>query len=325
MILKYNDRVVTHNDRWFAPRVYNVILNQTTGGTISANPVSGINGTTVTLSNSPSTNYTFNGYTISGSTLYDNNKFDINGSNVTCSASWTYVDPYNPLNLPSFTIRLLYPNGVTPTLNKYKIGGFKQVSSSPNVWDLTYSDRNASWQSLSSYITNTFIKVLGANTTGVTNLSGAFHDCKNLTHVALFDTSSVTNMSIMFSTCTSLVSVPLFDTSKVTSMMNMFKDCRVITTIPLFNTSRVTSMNSMLSNCYKLTYIPLFNTSKVTDMNNMAQACYKVESGALALYQQASSQSRPPTHYRTFIECGRDTTTGYAELQHIPESWGGLA
>lgn len=75
------------------PTVYNVILNQTIGGTISAVPMSGINGTTVTLSNSPDTNYTFNGYTISGSTLYNTNKFDINDSDVTCSASWTYIQP----------------------------------------------------------------------------------------------------------------------------------------------------------------------------------------------------------------------------------------
>lgn len=102
-MITYNNKVVLNNGRWIIgyrvpeppppPQVYNVILNQTTGGTISASPMSGIDGTTVTLSNSPSTNYTFNGYTISGSTLYNNNKFDINGSDVTCSASWTYVQP----------------------------------------------------------------------------------------------------------------------------------------------------------------------------------------------------------------------------------------
>lgn len=231
-------------------------------------------------------------------------------------------DPLNPYNLPAHTLRLLYPNGVTPTYSgPTGYGRFKQVSSSPNIWDLTYSDINGSWKSLSAYITNKFTKVLGANATGVNNMSAAFRNCKNLTVVNLFDTSSVTDMSMMFSTCTALTTVPLFNTSKVTSMMNMFKDCRVITTIPLFDTSRVTSMNSMLSNCYKLTYIPLFNTSRVTDMNNIAQGCSKVQGGALALYQQASSQTNVPTHYRSFTGCGSDTTTGAAELQQIPSDW----
>lgn len=70
-----------------------VYLNQSTGGTISASPMSGVDGDTVTLSNTPSTNYTFNGYSVNGSTLYSGNKFDFNGSDVTCSASWTYHDP----------------------------------------------------------------------------------------------------------------------------------------------------------------------------------------------------------------------------------------
>jgi len=47
-----------------------------------------------------------------------------------------------------------------------------------------------------------------------------------------------------------------------------------------------------------------------------------VESGALALYQQASTQATPPAyHHYTFYRCGRDTTTGAAELAQIPSSW----
>jgi len=54
--------------------------------------------------------------------------------------------------------------------------------------------------------------------------------------------------------------------------------------------------------------------------------CTKVESGALALYQQASTQTRPPSsHTYCFRSCGSDTTTGAAELAQIPSSWGGTA
>ena len=58
----------------------------------------------------------------------------------------------------------------------------------------------------------------------------------------------------------------------------------------------------------------------------MLYSCEKVESGALALYNQMSSQVNPPRRYSyCFTGCGEDTTTGYAELQQIPQSWGGLA
>ena len=44
------------------------------------------------------------------------------------------------------------------------------------------------------------------------------------------------------------------------------------------------------------------------------------------MYQQMSTQATPPTSYTdTFKNCGRDTTTGAAELAQIPESWGGTA
>jgi len=57
-------------------------------------------------------------------------------------------------------------------------------------------------------------------------------------------------------------------------------------------------------------------------MMSMFYNCYKVESGALALYQQASTQATPPSsHSGTFSNCGRDTVTGAAELAQIPSNW----
>jgi hypothetical protein len=61
-------------------------------------------------------------------------------------------------------------------------------------------------------------------------------------------------------------------------------------------------------------------------MSGMFDSCYKVQSGALALYQQASTQATPPTdHTGTFTNCGRDTVTGAAELAQIPQDWGGTS
>jgi hypothetical protein len=57
-------------------------------------------------------------------------------------------------------------------------------------------------------------------------------------------------------------------------------------------------------------------------MNYMFGECVNVQSGALALYQQASTQTNPPSnHGGTFYNCGSNTTTGAAELAQIPSDW----
>lgn len=122
-------------------------------------------------------------------------------------------------SLPPYTIRMKFTTGITPEFSK---GTATQISSSPNVWDLTYE--NSDWSYLfssQSYL----IEVIEANTTGVTNMDGMFQACDSLTSVPLFDTSSVIGMWCMFHTCMSLTSIPLFDTSEVEYMTNMFMNC----------------------------------------------------------------------------------------------------
>ena len=249
------------------------------------------------------------------------------------------IDPYNPLDLPPYTIRLKYKQGTTPEFSK---GTGIQVSQSPNIWDLTYE--NSNWNEL-LYLHVDLLEVLGANTTGVTDMhwmlgncyslttvplfdtsnvtdmGAMLIDCQSLTSVPLFDTSNVTDMWIMLGDCYSLTSVPLFDTSKVTNMDEMFWRCKSLTSVPLFNTSNVTKMNSMFHECESLTTITLFDTSKVTTMDNMFNDCTNVVSGALAFYQQASTQVNTPSHDNTFTNCGINTQTGAAELAQIPNDW----
>ena len=63
-------------------------------------------------------------------------------------------------------------------------------------------------------------------------------------------------------------------------------------------------MTDMFAGCSSLIAIPLFNTSNVTNMEGAFFDCRNVQSGALALYQQASSQANPPTdHSYTFYDC----------------------
>lgn len=122
----------------------------------------------------------------------------------------------------------------------------------------------------------------------------------HLTHVLGANTTGVTSMRSLFDNCDTLVSVCLFDTSTCETMEQMFYECRA------------------------LTHIPLFNTSNVENMDYAFYNCRAVQSGALALYQQASTQANPPSdHFHTFYRCGYNTDTGTAELDQIPSDWGG--
>jgi len=113
-------------------------------------------------------------------------------------------------------------------------------------------------------------------------------------------------------------------TQDVTAMGGLFKGCTSLTNVALFDTSNVTDMAGMFQNCTALSVVPLFDTTNATNIAGMFENCYNVQSGALALYQQASTQTNPPTnHINTFLNCGRDTVTGAAELAQIPSSWGG--
>ena len=220
--------------------------------------------------------------------------------------------------IPTNTIRLRYKAGVTPTFSK---GTAVQVSQNPNVWDLTYYSSVLGWATLLQEHED-LVEVLGANSSRIRSTYRMFYNCSSLNSVALFDTSNVINMSLMFAGCSSLASVPLFNTSSVTSRATMFYNCSSLTSVPLFDTTNVTDMPLMFSYCSSLTSVPLFDTTNVTDVSRIFFNCTNVESGALALYNQMSTQAIPPeSHDKTFYNCGSDTVTGAAELAQIPSDW----
>lgn len=227
--------------------------------------------------------------------------------------------------LPSNTVRVRTSDGNVPvkghSTTSYESATL--VEGTTDVYDVYKS--GTSFSNLlrgSSNIT----EVLGANTEGITNMKYMFNSCNSLTTVALFDTSSVTDMQYMFYKCSALTSVPLFDTSSAIWMSHMFDQCSSLTTVPLIDTSSATNMDYMFYKCTSLTAVQLFDTTMLDNMDYMFNNCYNVESGALALYNQASTQRSPPSsHVATFYHCGSDTTTGAAELAQIPASWGGTA
>ena len=209
-------------------------------------------------------------------------------------------DPYNPLNLPPNTVRVRTSDGnPPPKVTPITYDTATRVPGTTDVYDIYKSGKsflNLLYGSVSGG--SNVIEVLGANTSGITN------------------------MDSMFLRCTALSAVPIFDTRSVTNMQQMFGHCSALSSVPLFNTSGVISMYAMFDGCTSLTAVPLFDTTCAADMDYMFKNCYKVESGALALYQQASTQVKPPHYHNSaFVNCGRDTVAGAAELAQIPSGW----
>lgn len=207
--------------------------------------------------------------------------------------------------MPPYTIRLQYPDGITPTFRR---GDSVQVSVSPNVWDLTTINvaPSSSWQ---DHVTGPedwhqllkddkdVVAVLGANSTGVTLMHQLFSGCSHLSRVVLFDTASVTNTAWMHDRNYLLSNIPSYNLSNNTNMDGMFAMCNSLSQIPMFNTSRVTSMEStfwqtalevmvqwdtsnvtnmegMFKDTLRLRTVPMLNTSNVTDMSFMFASSY---------------------------------------------------
>lgn len=298
-----------------------------------------------------STIYTLNGKVLTNAT---NNKW----------LTKKYVDPYNPLGLPPNTLRVRTSDGQPPR----KISGWYSTSyetatlveGTNDVYDVYKSGNSFAYLLYGfDFQTSTMsnvIEILGANTTGITNMQNMFDGC-NISTAPLFDTSAVTNMASMFCNCMNLESVPLYDTANVSNFRAMlagstsgvvdsskvnkirtipnfnlssatdisYLACRtLIESFPMFNTSNISGFDSLCRDCLNLKAVPLLNTSSANNVTQMFYNCPNVESGALALYQQMSTQTTPPgTHTNTFTDCGSNTVTGAAELAQIPSSWGG--
>jgi surface protein len=193
-------------------------------------------------------------------------------------------DPYDPSTIPDHTIRCRFTPGFVPSdAPSYRPLTTKTlVVPDQNIWDITRESPD--WGFLVMEIGREgLIEVLGAKSSGVTDMSATFRDCSLLESVQLFDTSSVTSMGGgeaygMFKRCSSLRSVPLFDTSSCGNMGSMFYNCSSLTTVPLFDTSSCTNMRQMFYNCSSLTTVPLFDTSSCTNMEYMLRGCSSLTS-----------------------------------------------
>ena len=131
--------------------------------------------------------------------------------------------------------------------------------------------------------TDSLLKVLDMNTSGLTSCSNMFRYNKNLTSINCnWDTSNVNSMYQMFYNCKSLASLDVnnFSTSNVTNMNSMFTNCTNLTSLDVsnFDTSNVTEMSWMFQNCNNLTSLDVsnFDTKSASSITAMFRGCSKL-------------------------------------------------
>ena len=123
---KFSGSNVTAKANFIEDPKRTVTVTQTSGGTVNASPTVGYDGTIITLSNTPNTNYTLRNYSITGATL-TGNKFNLNGSNVTVKGNFFKDD--------------------IPTADQIKIGSQTWTNK-----DLRYKPTGVVWyNTISSY------------------------------------------------------------------------------------------------------------------------------------------------------------------------------
>lgn len=256
-------------------------------------------------------------------------------------------DPYNPLNLPLYTVRVRTDGNPPDTSMGYAwYVTATLVPGTNDIYDVT-AEPGTSMRRLLAYCTNV-IEVLGANTKGITNMKEMFIGCQNMVRSVVFDTSLVTDMEGMFYDCLAIESIPHFDTHNVTTMFQTFGNCELVEYFPDFDTSNVTNMWYTFYRCINMKRCPNINTRNVTNFDGtfwmcknlevvpqlditsatsvytMFIYCYKAASGQLEMYNRMAAKSvlSPLSQHRyCFTSCGRDSTTGSAELAQIPSGW----
>lgn len=162
------------------------------------------------------------------------------------------------------------------------------------------------------------------NTQGIRNFDSMLQGASRLITLPALDMSSAITASHMLDGTSALTNLPTsLSTGNLQDAYGMFTNSG-ISSLPAMDTSRVTNFGMFCASCSHLLSIPLLATDSASNVEGMFMGCNYVNSGALALYNQMSTQAYPPSSYtNAFAGCGAYSQTGAQELAQIPRSWGG--
>lgn len=110
-------------------------------------------------------------------------------------------------------------------------------------------------------------------TSKITEMSGTFVSCSNLTNVELGDTSEVLSFRYIFQNCISLVNAPSINTESSEYFNEMFNGCTSLVTVPVYDLSSALGTESMFLRCTALVNAPNFDLSHVQSTAFMFNGC----------------------------------------------------
>lgn len=160
----------------------------------------------------------------------------------------------------------------------------------------------------------------------VDSLHGCLYDAYELEKLQIVTIPTerpLVDLSHLCHNCTMLYDLNLtyLDTSHVTDFTDMCSGCRSLQTAPNIDTTSGTDFLRMFQYC-DLLEVPQYNMPAALNVDRMFDDNQNVTTGALSLYNQI--KDNPDIDGQMcFVGCGVNTETGRADLDQIPQYWGG--
>ena len=252
---------------------------------------------------------------------------------------------YNPLGLPPYTMRILFDAPFyDPTDYTFVPGTWTRVSTTPNIWDFTYSstnwgrgsvganldvfemqklrhwwqyydsDRNVLVQSPQN--ADPWVHVLGFNSEGVTNMdhlfgyvSGGNYGCQGFADVCLFDTSRVTNFDGFMESMTNISDLKNYDTHNASTLNYAFAHTEAANNAVRFALSSCTDASNMFDGS-GITSVTLSNTDHVSSFDSTFRNCANLVS--VNLFDTSAATSTQAM----FSGCSSLTTVPLFDISH---------
>ena len=236
------------------------------------------------------------------------------------------VDDVNPYGLAPQTMRVRFANSAYDPRTDLDSGMYecKQVSSSPNVWDITFTYHLMIHNYISRDSSGGF-DVLDVNVYGVTSMAGLFQDCQAVDSITILNVDGITDMSQLCSGCSYLTSITLPALNQVTTLNGAFYYNSQLTSVNVSGLENVRNMVSAFYYCTSLTAFPDWSSetfAHLTYVDSIFEGDTAIQSGIYDMYTKLSSAPNVSSYSGAFTNCGENGPAA-SELYSIPSSWGG--
>lgn len=277
-----------------------ITLTQQTGGTITANPMTGYDGTVVTLSNTANAGYTFNSYSITGGTL-TGSRFTLLGNDVTVKPNYTHnvynltlqTDGHGKLVAGKTTGYYNDTTTLTTTpssnyiFNNYSVTG-GTITNNVFKWGTSNATAKANF-------TSTGLPPMSANTlrvkmkdgtvpknngTGYTIVKTQISTSPNLWDLSVVGTlPNYVTMGHILGSDYNLLEIVSGNVSNVYDMSELAYNCSALSSVNLPDISNVQYFRQAFMRCKNLVSVTLGNpTNKIKETEDMFYECYKLSS-----------------------------------------------